>query len=246
MHLFNRIKPGPTILVVTLLAIQLVLATGLSAQATTQDLGGLSDLFALFEQTFSDVQDYLDKILADTLGPLQEEIQNVVDNALGELGLVDPNQARQDMKAQVRETTGDIFRLDPMAAGIQGANELDRQVTRAQVGSLLSEAGQAATRERIEWVENTVAQVGTQAKVAESAISTQQAIKQMAQQHANTAEVLGAVQSELLQSRQDAQMTNINLANISDTLDQETRSRHMGRLGNAIESLKISSQAGLF
>jgi hypothetical protein len=54
------------------------------------------------------------------------------------------------------------------------------------------------------------------------------------------------VQSELLQSRQDAQLTNLNLANMSQNLDQEARARRLQALGNALDTLQISAQARLF
>jgi len=110
----------------------------------------------------------------------------------------------------------------------------------------LSQSGQAATRDKITWMENTIGQVQQHADSAQVAVSTQDAIKAMAQQNARQSEVLGAVQSELLQSRQDTQLTNLNLANISQNLDQEARARRLQDLGSALDTLQISSQARLF
>jgi hypothetical protein len=139
-----------------------------------------------------------------------------------------------------------LAQSDTVQAAAETANEIDRQLTRAQVDAVLSQSGQAATRDKITWMENTIGQVQQHADSAQVAVSTQDAIKAMAQQNARQSEVLGAVQSELLQSRQDTQLTNLNLANISQNLDQEARARRLQDLGSALDTLQISSQARLF
>ncbi|MGP1385722.1 MAG: hypothetical protein ACTS2F_19335 [Thainema sp.] len=111
---------------------------------------------------------------------------------------------------------------------------------------MLSQDGQANTQNKLTWMETTVDQIQQHADAAQAAVSTQDAIKQMAQQTALQSDVLGAVQAELLQSRQDAQLTNLNLANLSHSLDQETRARRLQDLGSALDTLQISSQARLF
>jgi hypothetical protein len=166
----------------------------------------------------------------------------------GEFGLVDPNQVRSDIAEELVSTlVGDLAHSDSIYAGLETANEVDRQLTRAQVDAVLGQSGQAATfSDKITWIEDTIGQVQQHADSAQTAVSTQAAIKQMAQQNARQSEILGAVQSELLQSRQDAQLTNLNLANMSQNLDQEARARRLQSLGNALDTLQISAQARLF
>jgi hypothetical protein len=45
---------------------------------------------------------------------------------------------------------------------------------------------------------------------------------------------------------QDSQLTNLNLSNISQSLDQQTRARRLQEMGSAMETLQITSQARLF
>ena len=224
-----------------------MLLTPMKPAAASPLDGTLDDLFGHVEQAVNDAKSYLKETVSGYLEAIPDELDGVLNTALGELGLMDPNQARLDITHELQNATdGDLAQSDPIQAGQELANELDRQITRAQVDTVLSNEGQTATRHKLSWVEDTLGQVEQHATSAQSAVSTQEAIKQMAQQNARHADVLGAVQSELVQSRQDNQLTNLNLTNISQSLDQQTRARQLQGLGNALDTLKISAQARLF
>jgi hypothetical protein len=239
-------KPRFYLALAPILAATLLLAPLKPAAASQVDTT-LDDIFGIFRQAFEDAKAYIERTVSDRLGSLPGGMDVVIKNALGDLGLIDPNRARSDIATELANTLkGDLSQSDGIQAGIETANEVDRQLTRAQVDSVLSRTGQAATRDKITWIENTIGQVQQHADSAQAAVSTQDAIKQMAQQNARQSEVLGAIQSELLQSRQDAQLANLNLTNISQSLDQETRARRLQQMGNAIDTLQISAQARLF
>ena len=224
-----------------------LLLTPIKPAAASQMDTTFEDIFSIFRQAFEDAKAYIEDTVSDLLDPLPGDLDGVIKNALGDLGLIDPNRVRSEIADELATAlAGDLAHSDGVQAAIETANEVDRQLTRAQVDAVLSQAGQAATRDKITWIEDTISQVQQQANSAQVAVSTQDAIKQMAQQNALQAEVLGAVQSELLQSRQDAQLTNLNLANLSQSLDQETRARRLRELGNALDTLQISAQARLF
>lgn len=234
------------VLIAPLLATTLLLGPVESASASQVDRL-FQDIFGIFRQAFDDARAYIDQTLSEQLGELPGDMDVVIRNAQGELGLIDPNQARLGITEELSSTLeGDLALSDRIQAAAETANEMDRQLTRAQVDTVLSEEGQTATREKITWIENTIGQVQQEADSAQAAVSTQDAIKHMVQQNARQSEVLGAVQSELLQSRQDDQLANLNLTNISQSLDQETRARHIQALGSAMDTLQISAQTRLF
>ena len=215
--------------------------------AASQVAHPFGDLFSIFQQAFADVQTYLQDLLTGSLNRFPEGLEGVILNAVGDVGLIDPNQMRSDIADELVQTlVGDLVKSDSIYAGLEMANEVDRQLTRLQIDTVLSQDGQATFSNKIRWLESTVGQVQQRADSAQVAISTQDAIKQMAQQNALETQVLGALQSELLQSRQDTQLTNLNLSNISQSLDQESRARRLQGLGNALDTLQISSQARLF
>jgi hypothetical protein len=147
---------------------------------------------------------YLEDLLSGTLAHFPGDLDGVIMNAVGNLGLVDPNQVRSDIAEELVSTlVGDLAHSDGIYAGVEIANEVDRQLTRTQINTVLGQEGQDTVSSKITWLEDTLAQVQQQADSAQAAISTQDAIKHMAQQNAMETQVLGALQSELLQARQD-------------------------------------------
>ncbi|MGG6242616.1 hypothetical protein C7293_11010 [filamentous cyanobacterium CCT1] len=239
-------NPRLRVAFVPILATTLLVAPVRPAAASQVDTT-FTDIFSIFRQAFETSKTYIEQTLSGLLTPLPGDLEAVIQNALGDLGLVDPNRVRSAIAEELTTIlAGDLAQSDRIYAGLETANEVDRQLTRAQVDAVLGQTGQAATRDKITWIEDTIGQVQQHADSAQTAVSTQAAIKQMAQQNARQSEILGAVQSELLQSRQDAQLTNLNLTNMSQNLDQEARARRLQELGNALDTLQISAQARLF
>ncbi|WOD39874.1 hypothetical protein [Nodosilinea sp. E11] len=239
-------NPRFRVALIPILATTLLVAPVRPTAASQVDTT-FTDIFGIFRQAFETSKTYIEQTISGLLTPLPGDLDGVIQNALGDLGLVDPNRVRSEISTELATILeGDLAQSDSIYAGIETANEVDRQLTRAQVDAVLGQTGQAATRDKITWIEGTIGQVQQHADSAQTAVSTQAAIKQMAQQNARQSEILGAVQSELLQSRQDAQLTNLNLANMSQNLDQEARARRLQELGNALDTLQISAQARLF
>lgn len=231
----------------TSILVTTLMAAPIRPVAASQVDTTFTDIFSLFRQSFESTKAYVEQTLADWIAPLPGDLQGVIQTTLGDLGLMDPNQVRAAITEELTATLErDLVQSDSLYASLELANEVDRQMTRAQVDAVLGLGGQSATRDKITWIEDTIGQVQQHADTAQTAVSTQAAIKQMAQQNARQSEILGAVQSELLQSRQDAQLTNLNLANMSQNLDQEARARRLQALGNALDTLQISAQARLF
>jgi len=239
-------NPRLRVALVPILTTTLLVAPMRPAAASQVDTT-FTDIFGIFRQAFETSKTYIEQALSGLLTPLPGDLEGVIQNTLGDLGLVDPNQVRSAIAEELTTILErDLVQSDSLYASLETANEVDRQLTRAQVDAVLGQSGQATTRDKITWIEDTIGQVQQHADSAQTAVSTQAAIKQMAQQNARQSEILGAVQSELLQSRQDAQLTNLNLANMSQNLDQEARARRLQSLGNALDTLQISAQARLF
>lgn len=232
---------------ITSILVTTLMAAPIRPVAASQVDTTFTDIFSLFRQSFESTKAYVEQTIADWIAPLPGDLHSVIQTTLGDLGLMDPNQVRAAITEELTTTLErDLVQSDSLYASLELANEVDRQMTRAQVDAVLGQGGQSATRDKITWIEDTIGQVQQHADTAQTAVSTQSAIKQMAQQNARQSEILGAVQSELLQSRQDAQLTNLNLANMSQNLDQEARARRLQALGNALDTLQISAQARLF
>jgi len=170
----------------TSLLVTTLMAAPIRPVAASQVDTTFTDIFSLFRQSFESTKAYVEQTLADWLTPLPGDLQGVIQNTLGDLGLMDPNQVRAAITEELTTTLEqDLVQSDSLYASLELANEVDRQMTRAQVDAVLGQGGQSATRDKITWIEDTIGQVQQHADSAQTAVSTQAAIKQMAQSNFN-------------------------------------------------------------
>jgi phage-related protein len=91
-----------------------------------------------------------------------------------------------------------------------------------------------------------VTAVAEQAQTAQGHTVTQNVMKEIAAQNAKTTEVLGGVRSDLLKMNEQAAQSNIQLSNLSQTVDGQTAAKNAEQIGAGYSNLKTASQAGLF
>lgn len=208
--------------------------------------GGVTGLFDQITQQLQaliqGVQTYMNQVIAQQIEPLGEDLQSAVSSVMGDLGIPDPIAARENIKVA---TTG-TFAGDSATESRVLANEVDRQVTRATAASVLSAQGQQRTLQDLQRTQQTVEDIQQKAQQAQAAVSTQDVLKASTQQTAKMAEIMGSLHADNVQARQDAQNTNMNLTNISSSLDEANRTKQRESMGDAYSTLRVSSQAGLF
>ncbi|MEQ9237930.1 hypothetical protein [Coleofasciculus sp. E2-BRE-01] len=228
------------------LAVALVLSTMSSppALAVTPSSEPLSGLLDWLNQQIAEIENYANGILQDKAEALTEalgsEFDGIVGDAAGVLGLPDPSQTRQASEEAAAASEGAIY------AGDRAANEIDRQTTRASAAGILSQEGQQQQKAVYEQTQQAVDAVQQASDLAQTEVVTQNVMKQIAIQNAQTAKVMGSVQSNLLKSNEQQAQTNTQLTNISRTLDGQTQLENADRVGVGFSNLRITSQAGLF
>lgn len=200
------------------------IATGLMA-TPAMAFYGFDAFTALINAGFNELDSLFTELIDDTFGDNAPEIHAAVQEAQGALGLPDPIEVEERIQAELEYQIGGVLSLDPDNQTIDYTHGVDRGATRAQAGSILSQNGQQRVVERMQQVALTTQEIGFHADNAQVAISTQAAIKEIAQQNARQAELLGTVELELINSRVDTQLGNLTMVNISETLDQERRHR---------------------
>ena len=186
---------------------------------------GFDDFTDLINAGFNALDSLFTELIDDTFGDYSPEIHAAVQETRGVLGLPDPIEVEERLRAELESQIGGVLSPDPDNQTIDYTHGVDREATRAKAGSILSQDGQQRVVERMQQVALTTQEIGLHADNAQVAISTQAAIKEIAQQNAYQAELLGAVELELINSRVDAQLGNLTMVNISETLDQERRHR---------------------
>ncbi len=183
-------------------------------------------------------------VVVDTI---ETALGDVVVDTIGEMGLPDPNKARSEIEKATTNNpentgTGDIFEINKVVWGISAANQLDRDLTRLQIGTVLGEAGQKATKEQIDATQETVKSSAETADDAQSLDITQDVMKEQIKVSAQQSLLLGGLRADSLQARNDTQFTNMNLENSSRTLDELARAERIKSSSNA---LLLSGASGL-
>jgi hypothetical protein len=205
------------------------------------------DLLGVFDQLQSllnDWNNYVSSILSEQLEPLAkslgEDLQAVIDEAIGGLGLPDPTQTRKQTEEIAANSNTSINEVE------RATNEIDRQITRAVVDGTLGKEGQQRTKDQIEKTQTSIQQVQQQAQAAQEEVVTQNIMKKISQQNAEIGAILGTIQADGLRMQQSQDLTNVNLTNISRSLDGQNQVHQREVVDQGYNNLKITAQARLF
>ena len=203
----------------------------------------LAQVFNQWQQQLSSLN-YISSTLSRKLEPLTEslkgDLQAAVDNAIGVLGLPDSTETRgkvEDIAANSDSTVNTVERA---------TNEVDRQITRASADATLSKEGQQSTKEQFEKTQTSIEQVQANGEAAQDDVVTQNVMKRMAQQNTQIAGILGAMRTDGLKSKQSQDLANLNLTNISRSLDGQNQAQQKEVVGQGFNNLRTASQARLF
>jgi hypothetical protein len=203
----------------------------------------LAQVFNQWQQQLSSLN-YISSTLSRKLEPLAEslkgDLQAAVDNAIGVLGLPDSTETRgkiEDIAANSDSTVNTVERA---------TNEVDRQITRASADGTLSKEGQQHTKEQFEKTQTSIEQVQANGEAAQDDVVTQNVMKRMAQQNTQIAGILGAMRTDGLKSKQSQDLANLNLTNISRSLDGQNQAQQKEVVGQGFNNLRTASQARLF
>ena len=236
---FKEVKTMRKIFTGAALSAALILAA-LPVQASTGNsssnpLSGITDFLNQAQQS---IQEYT-QTLEEKVGAFGQQFQQIAEDTAGDLGLIDPGKAREQAE--------NIVNPDNATYNAGAAlNEMDRQSARASASSILSEDGQTQQVDAYEGTQTSVDTVGEKAQTAQGDEVTQNVMKRIADQNAATTEVLGGVRSDLLKMNEQTAQTNVQLSNVSRSLDGQTAVKNAESIGAGYGNLKTASQAGLF
>ena len=204
----------------------------------------LSNLLEQVQRFINEAENYITQAIADKIKPLEqalnEDLASAINEAKGVLGLPDPIATRKGVEETLAQTSSAVNPLE------RATNEVDRQVTRASAAAVLSQQGQQQTQEEIAATKQSVDAVQQQAQQAAQEVVTQNVMKRIAQQNVQISGTLGALRKDSLQTAQRQELANINLTNISRSIDGQNQARSNEVVGAGIETLRITSQAKLF
>lgn len=171
---------------------------------------------------------------------MQGDIQAVVDESIGALGLPDATEVRHKVEDIAAQQDNAVDIVD------KAANEIDRQITRASSDAILSKEGQQRTNEQVEDTQISIEQVEEEGEAAQDDVVTQNVMKHMARQNTQIAGILGAIRTDALKSQVSSGLTNLNLTNISRTLDGQNQAHQKETVGQGFSNLRTAAEAKLF
>lgn len=204
----------------------------------------LSQLFEQLNSQISSWGGYLNKILSDQLQPLSKalgsDLNSAISDAMGAVGLPDPIAARESVEKIAQKSDSYLDQTE------LATNEVDRQITRAAIDSTLSSEGQERIQQQANSTQNSVDLVEQQAQAAQGEVVTQDVMKRMALQNAQISSVLGSLRADSLQAAQRQELTNVNLTNISRSIDGQNQAKQAEMVGTGLEVLRTTSRARLF
>ncbi|QLE59777.1 hypothetical protein [Nostoc sp. TCL26-01] len=237
----NKIK-RTTVTVIGAIAISTIGFTNAQAFSIFKDNASLKFFEQWQQQSNPFTQDT--SSLAQKLKPLTKflgrDLQTAITTAIGVLGLPDANEAREEVEDSAAVSDSAINVAE------RTTNEIDRQITRVEADTTLSKLGQQHTKEQVETTHNSVAQVYTDATAAQDEVVTQNVMKRIAQQNTQTAGILGAMRTDGFKLQQSQNLANLNLTNISRSLDGQKQAHQKQTVDQGFNNLRIAAQARLF
>ena len=196
----------------------------------------------LQEQTGA-VNKYISSTISRKLDNLSEslegDLQAVVQEAAGILGLPDAGEVRKEIEVMASDSNNAVNSVDT------ATNEIDRQITRAS-GFTLTKEGQENMKAEVEKTQSSIETVSVFSDAAQNDVVTQNVMKRIAQQNTQITDILGAIRTDGLKYKQSQDLANLNLTNISRSVDGQNQARQKEVVGQGFSNLRTASQARLF
>jgi hypothetical protein len=235
----------------------------------------LGKVWTDFQSYSTDLQNYLTNNVNDTLKPVEFQSQNAIDNAKGELNIPNPIDAGEKVSIDIfLNSISDKFEKNPVVRSTLVSNEINRLITRSSAAGILGVNGQIRSKTKLQDTENRLEKIGVFVDDADEnqqnflnqiekpirlAMDNSLALGQLLgirdqtnlqyqqtkiqrEQVKIVAETLG----QTLQTNQSLQYTNLNIASLSQQMEDTNRARRVDASAEAARLLRTTSQTDLF
>jgi hypothetical protein len=249
------------------------LTLAFSSLVTLPVMAELGKVWTDFQYYSTDFQNYLRYNLSETLKPLESNTQNAFNNATGDLNVPNSVAAGKQVSDNIiLYSISDKFDNNAALRGTSISREINRLLTRSSVESIMGKKGQTRLKAKLEDTDKTLENIVELAKVddntnnflikifnagagvppgnldgllgaSQSQAKLQlQSIRIQSEQSKIIAETLG----QTVYTNQSLQYSNLNLANISQQVEESNRARRVDTSAEAARLLRTTSQIDLF
>jgi hypothetical protein len=194
---------------------------------------------------FKGISTKVEQEISSGWGNLQKDALAAISDSEGDLGISDPTEAAQQLAEKVKEKGGTATETSTVIGAVETGKQLERATTRASVASVLSKEGQARTLAEINATKETMDNAQQLAEDAQNAHSSQDVLKAIAAQNAQVVSMLGQVQTDALQQRNDTQRTNLMLSQIAENGAEQNRTQRIITSGLTSQFLELSGWSRL-
>lgn len=224
-----------------------------------------------FQYYSVDFQNYLRNNLSDTLQPLEATTQNALNSSSGDLNIPNPVAAGQQARQSLLffSSIPDKFDNNQAVHSNLVSNEMNRVITRSAVVGVLGREAQNRTKNKLENTERTITNIERYVQEADQAQNLISNLVNAAANVANNplldanknqanlqlqsikiqseqAKLVSETLAQSLQTNQFLQYSNLNLANISQQMEEANRARRVDTSTEAARLLRTTSQIDLF
>lgn len=181
-----------------------------------------------FQQIYSSLQTYISnyqKEFTKSLGKLEAELTQAIESSVGDLGIPDPLKAGKNIEKVIEKQEGNLLILDPRIQADNAIKDWNQQYTRGQSESVLGVEGQRVQSQEAAITNDATAQSSENAAAAQQDVITQDILKKVAIQNLQNVVIAKSIHSEAQKQSRSLAVANINLADISNRLDEQAAAK---------------------
>ncbi len=239
---------------------------------TLPAIAQLGNVWGDFQNYAIDLQDYLKDNISETLQPVESEAETAIASFNGELNIPNPVAVRRSLNDDITVySLSDNFENNPAVNAKSVGNEIDRTLTRGVAVGVLGEEAQKRSRAKLENIDNSlentrriaqeareksnnlldeIIELGSNVNPAGSVLNQSQSelIRLQLQNieiESEQSKMIGENLAQTMQLHQTLQYSNLNLANISQEMEESNRARRVNASAEAARLLRTTSQVDL-
>lgn len=221
--------------IITLPAIILAVSGLLTSPVRAQINLNLPQITKELKQTYSSIQnqfDDFDGLFEKTKTKVEKQLEKETDKITGGVKK-DITGIADEVEKTVAETKRSVLELDSRFLGENAKKEYHQIANREQIEGIVGESGQQVMAQEMEVTATAAQTIQTEAQSAEAEDITQDKIQRLANQNAQIASLLQNQQTTLQRQNELSAMTNLNLGDISNNLEQQKMRKQNERQGAA-------------
>lgn len=250
------------------------LTIGLSFLVVLPAMAQLGQVWTDFQSYSVDLQNYVSNNLSDNFKPLEIRTQSSLSGARGDVNIPNPVAAGEQIRDDITlYSLSDKFENNPAVRGASVSNEINRLLTRGSVVALMGANGQVRLKSKLENTQTTLKNIDEYVQNAEEANQdflselttqlakitdpTQRLSASLNSNQANLqlqtiriqrdqSRIMSETLAQTIQQNQFLQYSNLNLANISQQMEEANRARRVDSSTEAARLLRTTAQMDLF